>query len=323
MIVRVGNQICRWDLTKGQLGMFEGSSDIMALPLLPSKKNPKVRRHQNPNKEIENLFTRLPKAESKETDEEPKYAKRIMLNLRHMNSKSSEWFMVPVKNMVEVAVDKGKRKMLPEFDMSVIDPEKGFKQAPSLYKNPESTPSGESFSCEWCGHEIKNAYWVYNPSKKWVMCVGSECITAFSEEGKTGEQLVKEHINKFNRDFFEQFIPTADKIRAKYRIEKEDSRGRTYSDWKDVEAGNLVVAIVRMFDKFKDKFTGKIDRDMIKNASDQKIGNWLKDNSKKLLSSPVELKRRISKFLNKEDAQKFITAFDAFEQRENSKQEKK
>jgi len=74
MIVKMFDRLVYFDLQKAaQIGMF-ASGDIMSLPLLPSKKNPRVKRHQNPNKDSAiDLFAKIPqKKETERKIEKPK-----------------------------------------------------------------------------------------------------------------------------------------------------------------------------------------------------------------------------------------------------------
>lgn len=63
----------------------------------------------------------------------------------------------------------------------------GYSHAPSPLKALGIEPN-----CELCGHGIKNCYWLQNDTRKWLLMVGSECVTHFGE-GKSGEQIAKEH----------------------------------------------------------------------------------------------------------------------------------
>ena len=135
------------------------------------------------------------------------HARIVQKNMEHLGTRLSDWKAVPIKNMALTEGDGGKIVMTPEFEMP-----KGYKSAPSIYKN---NSMGSIGNCELCGHEIKNVYWIFNKKKKWVMGVGSECITMFGE-GKTGRKLSKEKIWEQNRDLLRETIAVKKTIYNNY-----------------------------------------------------------------------------------------------------------
>jgi len=143
-------------------------------------------------KNYENIKTKKVKSKSVKG-----HARIVQKNMEHLGTRLSDWKAVPIKNMALTEGDGGKPVMMPEFEMP-----KGYKSAPSMYKN---NSMGSIGNCELCGHEIKNVYWIFNKRKKWVMGVGSECITMFGE-GKTGKKLSKEKIWGQNRSLLREAI---------------------------------------------------------------------------------------------------------------------
>ncbi len=152
-----------------------------------------------------------PSAETNPESKEPekkkayggRYDDRVAQNMEHMESKLHEWGAVKIKKMVETPNDMGEMQTMPEFEFP-----SGYSQAPSIYKDDQD-------SCHLCGHDIKNVYWIQNDEKKWVMPVGSECITRFGE-GKSGVKLAKEVVVKANRDFVQEVVQAAADLRAKF-----------------------------------------------------------------------------------------------------------
>ena len=106
MIVKLFDKLVYFDLQKAaQLGMF-ASGDIMSLPLLPSKKNPRVRRHQNPNakQSAMDLFAQIPKKKEAEKKVEKPQAKEPW-EMRH-----EEWVKYEITPILEKLTDKGAKK---------------------------------------------------------------------------------------------------------------------------------------------------------------------------------------------------------------------
>lgn len=62
-----------------------------------------------------------------------------------------------------------------------------YTPAPSMI--PDSAGAG-ACACLLCGHTIKNCYWLQNDARRWVLRVGSECVTHFAPA--SGEQLARD-----------------------------------------------------------------------------------------------------------------------------------
>ncbi len=102
------------------------------------------------------------------------FEKRIRENLESMGTPQSEWRAVGISAMVETDTPQGMRAM-PEFEFPA-----GYSPAPSRF-------AGKGDCCHLCSAEIKNVFWVANDEKKWVMPVGSECVSRFNL-GVSGEE---------------------------------------------------------------------------------------------------------------------------------------
>jgi len=105
------------------------------------------------------------------------YGQSIKENMIHLNTDSSEWTALELSGYQ----DDGRGHTLPVYEFPV-----GYSAAPSLFKNEGMG----DMQCELCGHPIKTAYYIQHDGKKWLLLVGSECVTHFSE--KSGTELTKE-----------------------------------------------------------------------------------------------------------------------------------
>lgn len=118
------------------------------------------------------------------------YQQAVQKNFDHMGTHAAEWMAVPVLGTEEVDCD-GTSKAMPVFAFPA-----GFTSAPSLY-------DGEC--CRLCGTSIKNVYWIQNTKRRWVMAVGSECVTHFGE-GESGQELTKKTLWAQNRELLVEVI---------------------------------------------------------------------------------------------------------------------
>ncbi|MBP8954715.1 MAG: hypothetical protein KBI47_20165, partial [Armatimonadetes bacterium] len=123
----------------------------------------------------------------------PTYNKRVADNLKHMGAPDG-WRSLAIVGMDEGKDLKKKRAMVPQFEPI---PE-GYTTAPSLYLpsggigEQVSIGFGVGATCELCGKQgIKFRYPVVHDGKKWVMWVGSECVTTFGEA--SGKQQERDH----------------------------------------------------------------------------------------------------------------------------------
>lgn len=120
------------------------------------------------------------------------YEKAVSENLKHMGTDASEWSSVPVVGFSDIDVN-GKTVSAPQFEFP-----KDYSEAPTLYKS-----GGKDACCGLCGHPIKWVYWIQNDGRKWILPVGSECVTHF-KDGKSGARVAKEARWALNRAFFEE-----------------------------------------------------------------------------------------------------------------------
>lgn len=108
------------------------------------------------------------------------YNETVARNLAHMATSAADWKAVPILGE-HPNPDGG--KPLPEFDIP-----RGYAHAPTLY--PAFHQLDGWTSCELCAHPIKIVYWLQCDAKRWLLAVGSECVTHFGT-GLTGEQIAK------------------------------------------------------------------------------------------------------------------------------------
>lgn len=262
-------QPIRLDLEKGQVNIF-GKEDVQK----PGSRGGnwwmdnkgKIRYDERPKGRIkkENPSKQIPVGDLST------YKKAVRENLKHMGTHPSEWFAFSVKNMVETENDRGKMVMMPEFDFSAA---KNFEVAPSLFKNTSSSSS--DINCKWCGTRIKNAYHIYNKKKKWTMVIGSECISHFHPEGKSGKKIAKEQITEIKNDIFDSFFGLIKNLRKEYGREITDNRGRIIRrEFTNIHADKLFDKIMELKD-----FTG-----FVKNQENRKKSKWVIDNYDSMIS---------------------------------------
>lgn len=108
----------------------------------------------------------------------------VQKNLEHLGTPASDWIAVEILGMEEIEEDSGEGQEMPVFSFP-----DGFEKAPSLY-------TGEC--CNLCGTKIKNVFWIQNDNRRWIMPVGSECVTHFGE-GESGLRIAKKTVWEQNR----------------------------------------------------------------------------------------------------------------------------
>ena len=103
------------------------------------------------------------------------YQQSVQENLEHMGTALSDW--TPVASTVTGHDERGK----PSFDFQIPG---GYIAAPSLYNSIQV--------CHLCNTPCREKFPIQNDEKKWLLLVGSECITRFNHDGRSGVQLRKE-----------------------------------------------------------------------------------------------------------------------------------
>jgi len=132
------------------------------------------------------------------------YDKIVSENMRHMGTTSAEWGPVPVIDTQETTGPNGNAVAMPVFQFP-----QGYSPAPTMF--PAKADFGGSTNCELCDHVIKRVYWIQNDSRKWIMAVGSECVTHFG--GLNGERAAKKSIAEQNREIIREAWRMKDRLR--------------------------------------------------------------------------------------------------------------
>jgi len=169
-----------------------------------------------------------------------------------MNTTEGQWKAVAIKGIAQT--DKGP---MPEFDFP-----SDYSPAPSLYKMQDAQKEA---NCELCGHPIKIVYWLQHDNNKWIMAVGSECVTHFGE--KSGERITKETIWQMNRDFVNECLDFFVHFEQVMTLRKHIGYGRYSTHWRTTDPKTH--AAIRII---KDRLCKKVsDAD-----SDGVITRWVK-----------------------------------------------
>lgn len=195
------------------------------------------------------------------TSKRMSYAEAVSKNMEHMQTTRDEWSAVGVSGMDKTAGPGGKEIMMPVFDMP-----QGYKKAPTLFP-----AQGTEANCELCSTPIKNVYWIKNDKRKWIMAVGSECVTHFNE-GESGEKLAKRSMQEQNRDFLREAVKIRDLL--------WDSSEFTFSNKEGArKVGALLLKLEKIIgeraadEKHHKTFSGMIH---IRASSDVTITRWIK-----------------------------------------------
>ena len=142
------------------------------------------------------------------------YDKRVAENLAAMNAPAPEWTSVATIG-TELASADGAERPMPVFAF----PE-GYTEAPSLYRHSRSS------CCNLCGEDIKNVFWIQNDSKKWVMPVGSECVTHFGA-GLSGEKIHRQGEQARHRALLSDLCQARSSIWKTFATVQQLGYGRT------------------------------------------------------------------------------------------------
>lgn len=105
------------------------------------------------------------------------YEEIVQRNLAHMGTPARDWQACAV----EMVMTEG--GPAPDSEIPA-----GYAPAPSIIPD---TPGPGACPCLLCGHPIKNCYWLRNDARRWVLRVGSECVTHFGT-AESGEKLAKD-----------------------------------------------------------------------------------------------------------------------------------
>lgn len=140
------------------------------------------------------------------------YQRAVAENMKHMGTNHDEWSAVGITGMEVTEADGGDRTM-PTFEFPT-----GYSTAPGIFAD-------QSGCCHLCGANIKNVYWLQNDKRKWVMPVGSECVTHFNE-GESGEKLAKRAVQEQNLQFLQDAYDTRIRLFNAYKRDRQTGYGR-------------------------------------------------------------------------------------------------
>lgn len=196
-------------------------------------------------------------------NENSTYSEAVQQNLAQMGTPASEWAAVPVES--SQADSEG--RVINQFSLPA-----GYDVAPTLYRC-----TGQDMNCELCAHPIKNVFWLQNDTRKWLMIVGSECVTHFAE-GKSGEELAADKRKEQKREVLRRARVTWQQMVQVFREKR--ANGERVSD--------------KFFDTMRGlgRTVGKFHADGEKAASDRSVSSWLAANGERvayLLSNAKEV----------------------------------
>lgn len=169
------------------------------------------------------------------------YEKAVAENMAHMQTSLADWQAVLISGFSDATDSKGNAVKMPTFEFPA-----GYTSAPTLYKST----SADCACCELCAHDIKNVYWLQNDSKRWLLAVGSECVTRFA--GKSGDEIALEVRDQQNRELIQTLLKQLETIRFCFSI-VYTHYGKTQQAWSRNEA--------RQFTKDLEKLLGRIEAD--------------------------------------------------------------
>jgi hypothetical protein len=153
------------------------------------------------------------------------HAKAVAANFKHMNTSPNEWTAMPIVGVCEEG--------LPVYALPT-----GYRPAPTLY--PQSGGGFGDMNCELCAHAIRRAFYIVNNSKRWLLIVGSECVTHFQED--SGMDMVKQSKNDQMQAYINNVLPALKEIKEKIaHWQPKWSYGDSGAEWKAWHATNRLL----------------------------------------------------------------------------------
>lgn len=139
------------------------------------------------------------------------YQQAVKKNFEHMGTHAGEWVAVEIVGVEPSEDDRGRAVEMPVFQFP-----DGYLKAPSLY-------SGEC--CHLCGTSIKRVFWIQNNLRRWIMPVGSECVTHFGA-GDSGQQLMKATVWEQNTELLSRLTRARSEVWSRYSERRSLGYGR-------------------------------------------------------------------------------------------------
>lgn len=166
------------------------------------------------------------------------YEKAVAANMQHMQTSLAEWQAVEITGFSDATDDKGNAVKMPTFEFPA-----GYVPAPTLYKAQSAA------CCELCAHDIKNVYWLQNDSKRWLLAVGSECVTRFA--GKSGDTIAMELRDKQNRELIQTLLKQLETMRFCFSFTASIGYGLSQQAWSHNEARQLSKELAKLLGKIE------------------------------------------------------------------------
>lgn len=217
------------------------------------------------------------------------YAERVAANLRHMATPRSEWSALAPLGFEQD--DEG--RAMPEFDFGQVA---GYTSAPTLYK-PEGQPC-----CELCGRQgIKYVYHLRNDAKRWLLAVGSECVTHFEE--KSGEELAKESQDARQRTLFIALHEAKRGLARDFRRIISNGYGSSWEKWDFADACRMYQDATKLVGKVAPdsspaaitrwhKTKGEAAKELLTRIADFHARDYIKEHRTRPLQAQIERYRR-------------------------------
>ena len=139
------------------------------------------------------------------------YRMAVKKNLDHMGTRAEEWVAVEI-----VGTDTSEDEQGRDVDMPVFQFPRNYSSAPALY-------AGEC--CHLCGTNIKRVFWIQNDCRRWIMPVGSECVTHFSD-GDSGQRLMKVAAWEQNAELLGRLTQARSELWSRYSKRRSLGYGR-------------------------------------------------------------------------------------------------
>lgn len=214
------------------------------------------------------------------------YEARIAENMRHMGCALTEWQAVEITGFADTTDATGQAVKMPQFAFPA-----GYTSAPSIYRNQNSA----SCNCELCGHDIKNVYWIKNDNRKWLLAVGSECVTHFGA-GQSGTELSAARRSADNRNLLIEFVTLVESLHEVFAFRASIGYGRTQEAWTSDAA--------RGYYRQGSKLQGKLDRE----STDGAVSGWITRKGDAVKAFLAEVKAWLATSTAKEYARRNLTS---------------
>jgi len=201
-------------------------------------------------------------------NEQPTYSAIVRQNLDHMGTPAHEWAALVPTGSAKTTDDKGATVIMPEFVF------------PRDYKEPDSLFSGTQDACLLCGHKIRNVFWIVNHAQKYILSVGSECVTHFGV-GDSGVTISKQADKDARRARYDALCKCAELVYHNFSKTVRDSYGRSWQDWNHREAKSI-------YETLADSIWKSIKDRGFEPPTDRQLANWEKRSDMQALAGLLQ-----------------------------------